>query len=144
MLVIALSRLRSFWETRKGDASIAERDLRTWRKLANAANWSNFAELKQTFGSADKVGNYIVFDVGNNRYRLIGRVFYAQGVHKDGRIYVLQVMDHAEYDKQRWIDDCRCHKPPPKKTATAKADRSRKWAAARVQKYKGGRSQNGH
>lgn len=31
---------------------------------------------KQTFGSADQVGNCVVFDVGSNRYRLIGRVLY--------------------------------------------------------------------
>jgi len=52
----------------------------------------------------------VVFDVGNNRYRLIGRVNYARGI-----VYVLKVMDHAEYDKNRWPDDCGCHKPPPKK-----------------------------
>jgi mRNA interferase HigB len=56
-----------------------------------------------------------VFDVGNNRYRLIGRVFYVTARYPTGRIYVLKVMDHAEYDKNRWIEDCGCRKPPPKK-----------------------------
>ena len=56
------------------------------------------------------MGNCVVFDVGNNRYRLIGRVNYARGI-----VYVLTVMDHAEYDKGRWIGDCGCHEPPPKR-----------------------------
>jgi mRNA interferase HigB len=115
MRVISRRRLREFWGARKGDAGVAERDLAAWYKLARNAEWGNFATLKQTFGSADQVGNCVVFDVGNNRFRLIGRVNYRKGI-----LYVLRVMDHAEYDKQGWVEDCGCHKPPPKKPATAK------------------------
>lgn len=109
MRIISKRRLREYWEARKKDANIAERDLSTWYKLAKNAQWGRFAELKQTFGSADQVGNCIVFDVGNNRYRLIGRINYRRGI-----VYVLRVMDHAEYDKNRWVEDCGCHEPPPK------------------------------
>jgi mRNA interferase HigB len=113
---ISKSRVAAFWESRKEDSLIAERDLSAWLKLIKHAEWDNFGEFKQTFGSADQVGNCVVFDVGNNRYRLIGRVNYGAGI-----IYVLKVMDHAEYDKKRWIDDCDCHKPPPRPTAKRKA-----------------------
>jgi hypothetical protein len=54
-----------------------------------------------------------VFDVGNNRYRLIGRLNYRAGI-----VYVLKVMDHKEYDKKRWVDDCGCRRPPPKRVRT--------------------------
>lgn len=111
MRIISRKRLREFWCVRKGDAAVAERDLSTWYKLAHAAEWKDFADLKQTFGSADQVGNCVVFDVGNNRFRLIGRVRYARGI-----VYVLRIMDHREYDKRNWIDDCGCHKPPPQRT----------------------------
>jgi hypothetical protein len=47
---------------------------------------------------------------------LIGRANYHGGV-----IYVLRALNHVEYDKKRWIEDCGCHKPPPKKPAAAKA-----------------------
>jgi mRNA interferase HigB len=106
--IIAKSQLRRFWESRKDDSVIAQRDLLTWFKIAESAGWANFGGLKQTFGSADQVGNCVVFDVGNNRFRLIGRVFYGAG-----KVYVLTVMDHSEYDKGRWIDDCGCYQPPP-------------------------------
>ena len=112
MRVISKKRFREFWDQRKADAEQAERDLSTWYKIAKGADWGNFAALKQTFGSADQVGNCVVFDVGNNRFRLIGRVNYVAG-----RLYVLKVMDHQEYDKQNWIDNCGCHKPPPKPVA---------------------------
>src|SRR5215813_6220587 len=117
MRVISRRRLRQFWESRKHDAAIAERDLSAWYKLAKSAAWAHFGALKQTFGSADQVGNCVVFDVGNNRFRLIGRVNYARGI-----IYVLRVMDHAEYDKQLWIDQGGCHRPPPKTPAAAQRE----------------------
>jgi mRNA interferase HigB len=84
----------------------------SWFKLASKAEWANFGELKQTFGSADVVGNCVVFDVGNNRFRLISRVMFESGI-----IYVLKPMDHLDYDKKRWVEDCGCHKPPPKRTS---------------------------
>jgi mRNA interferase HigB len=118
--VIAKSHLRRFWASRKGDSELARRDLSTWYKLAENADWANFGELKQTFGSADLVGNCVVLDVGNNRFRLIGRVFYATG-----KLYILKVMDHQEYDKNRWVDDCGCHQPPPRRPAIARKSRSR-------------------
>lgn len=109
MRVISKRRLREFWEARKHDSEIACRDLAAWYKAAKNAEWNNFAALRQSFGSADQVGNCVVFDVGNNRFRLIGRVNYRKSI-----IYVLKVMDHAEYDKKHWVDDCGCRKPPPK------------------------------
>jgi len=108
--IISRRRLREFWESRKHDGRLAKRDLSAWYKPAKHAEWPNFAALRQTFGSADKVGNCVVFDVGNNRFRLIGRVNYQKGI-----LYVLRVLDHQEYDKDLWIDACGCFKPPPKK-----------------------------
>ena len=63
MWVIAKSHLRRFWESRKDDSDIAQKDLVTWFKLAETADWANFWALKQTFGSADQVGNCVVLDV---------------------------------------------------------------------------------
>jgi mRNA interferase HigB len=105
MHVISNRTLREFWESRKHDALDAKKYLSAWHKLAEKAEWSNFGELKQTFGSADQVGNCTVFDVGNNRFRLIGHVHY-----ETGRLFVLKVMDHQEYDKKLWIESCECHK----------------------------------
>ena len=108
--IISRRRLREFWQARKEDSSRAQRDLSAWYKAAKSAAWTNFGALKQTFGSADQVGNCVVFDVGNNRFRLVGRVNYRRGI-----VYVLSVMDHAEYDKGNWVDACGCNRPSPKR-----------------------------
>jgi mRNA interferase HigB len=122
---ISRSTLRRFWESRTSDAQIARRDLTAWLKVAKNAVWANFASLKESFSAADQVGNCVVFDVGNNRYRLIGRVLYSHP-RRQGRIYVLRVMDHKEYDKGDWIDACGCHRPPPKKPTIRQALPQRK------------------
>lgn len=65
------------------------------------SNPKNMAELRQTLPSADRVGDCIVFNVGGNKYRVI--------VHLDFEVQTLWirfVMTHAEYDKDRWKDDC--------------------------------------
>ena len=118
MRVISKRRLREFWQYRKADSVSSQRSLLAWYKLATNASWQNFGTLRQTFGSADQVGNCVVFDVGNNRFRLIGRVNYIKGI-----LYVLRVMDHKEYDKKVWIDDCGCHRPPPRKSSQPKKRR---------------------
>lgn len=110
MHVISKARLREFWRGHRHGSAVARRDLTVWYKITSKALWANFAALKQTFGSADQVGNCVVFDVGNNRYRLIARVFY-----RSHRVYVLKVMDHAEYDRTDWADECGCHSPPPRR-----------------------------
>ncbi len=135
--VISKRRLREFWESRKHDADVAKRDLSTWYKTGKNADWGNFGSLKQTFGSADQVGNCVVFDVGNNRFRLIGRINFRKGI-----IYVLRVMDHAEYDKLVWVDACGCHKPPPRKPPTTMRTTALK-APERGARSAGGRTGKG-
>lgn len=109
MRIISRKRYRDFWEGRRHDGAIARRDFTAWERIAAAADWPNFAALRQTFGSADAVGNCVVFDVGNNRFRLIGRVNYRVGI-----IYILAAMDHEEYDRDDWPKACGCHEPPPR------------------------------
>ncbi|WP_234893802.1 type II toxin-antitoxin system HigB family toxin [Sinorhizobium meliloti] len=65
-----------------------------WYTTASKASWSNFCELKKTFNSADIVaGNKVIFDVGGNKYRIVGLVAF-----RSKRIFVLFVGTHAQYD----------------------------------------------
>src|SRR5437763_54429 len=72
MRVISRPRLREFWQVHPR----AEVSLRMWYKVVSAANWANFAELRQSFPGADQVGRLIVFNVAGNRYRLVALVDY--------------------------------------------------------------------
>ena len=57
----------------------------------------SFPALRETFGSADYVDGFTLFDVGGNRYRIAAVIHYDKQ-----RMYIRQVMIHAEYDRNDW------------------------------------------
>lgn len=61
----------------------------------------NLAELRQIFPSADSVGDCIVLNVGGNNYRVIIHIDYEVQT-----MWIRFVLTHAEYDRDRWKDDC--------------------------------------
>lgn len=78
---------------------VAAEPLRVWYRLTEQATWRNFADVKCTFGQTDRVkvksGQTVcVFDIGGNKFRLVAFVSYAQG-----KLYILRVMTHKDYDK---------------------------------------------
>lgn len=98
MHVISKKRLREFWEKNPD----AEADLQQWFKTASKATWHNVAEVRQTYRHADAVGRCTVFNIRQNRFRLITKIEY--GIQ---RIYVKAVLTHAEYDRGEWKHGCR-------------------------------------
>lgn len=68
-----------------------------WYGLARRGEFSNFAELRAVFPSADRVGKLTVFSVGGNKVRLIAAVHYNRK-----KIYIRAVLTHAEYDAGAW------------------------------------------
>jgi len=96
MHIITRLRLSDFWTTHPD----AETSLRSWYKRTNLAKWQNFVELRQTFPSADLVGNLTIFNIGGNSYRLIALVDY-----KFQKVFIRHVLTHAEYDKEGWKND---------------------------------------
>ena len=74
--------------------------LRKWFKDLSSADWGNFAELRATFSTADGVGQFVVFDIGGNKYRLIVFVDY-----ESGKVFVRHILTHAEYDEDHWKRD---------------------------------------
>ena len=57
----------------------------------------SFAELRRTFPSADKVGGYVVFNIGGDKYRLVAAVYFNRG-----KVFIRHVLTHAEYDEGTW------------------------------------------
>lgn len=77
-----------------------EQPLDSWYRIARKASWKSFEDVRQTFPSADAVGNFTVFNIKGNRYRLIVGIDY-----KVAKIYIKYVLTHAEYDKSYWKND---------------------------------------
>ena len=93
MHVISRKALRTFWEGH----SESEQPLRRWHTIINTTDFGSFAELRETFPSADMVSDLTVFNIGGNKFRLIASIHYNRR-----KVYVRHVLTHAEYDRGDW------------------------------------------
>lgn len=102
MRIISKTRLKEFWAAHPD----AERELTKWYAVTNSIAWKTPADVKQSFGArvdfvkAASGNTRAVFDIANNKYRLIAAIHYDYP-----RVFVLRVMTHEEYDENKWKDE---------------------------------------
>ena len=90
MRVIAKRTLREYWEKHPE----CEQPLLSWYKVTFKAQWKNFNELKQQFGTCKVVGNdRIVFKIKGNQYRLIVKKSCDNQL-----VWIRFIGTHEEYD----------------------------------------------
>lgn len=68
-----------------------------WFKVASLAVWRNLVDVRKTYGSADYVDPYTVFNIKGGSYRLIVKIEYRWQM-----IFIKHVLTHAEYGKGEW------------------------------------------
>src|ERR1035437_8064370 len=79
----------------------AAKEIEAWYKIASAARWRNFVEVWQVFNDADDVDGRVIFNIRQNRYRLVTIIHYSRekdGRTTEGHIYVRSFLTHNEYD----------------------------------------------
>ena len=89
--------MKNFWK----EHADAKGPLAAWIREINNARYSTPAQLRARHGSADFVGDKVIFDIGGNKYRLIVRVKYANREAKpplNGIVLVLFIGTHDQYD----------------------------------------------
>lgn len=90
----------------KAEYPDAARGIDAWYKVAKTARWRNFVEVRQVFKDADHVDGYVIFNIRQNRYRLVTVVHYSR--EKDdrlteGHIYIRSFLTHQQYDtRSNW------------------------------------------
>ncbi len=91
MRIIAKSTLKAFWVNQPK----AEFPLLDWFKKTQEANWEMPSDVKNTFRSADIIGDKrVVFDIAGNKYRLICDIEYHLKF-----VFIIWVGTHSQYDK---------------------------------------------
>lgn len=93
MRVITRKRLNEFAEKHPDTKSA----LQNWYKHAKANDLKSFAELRNIFESANRVGKLTIFNIGGNKVRLIAAIHYNRQI-----IYIRAVLLHNEYDEGKW------------------------------------------
>ena len=131
MRIISKSRLKKFWETAGYEDS--EGPLTAWHShvQSRTVSWRNWSDVKADFANASLAGNCVVFNIGGSKYRLVTRVLYPSQ-----KVFILKVMTHKEYDKDKWKEECGCFEPPPQKEkkTPAKEDEKREAKPAKPKK----------
>lgn len=75
--------------------SLSAEPLNTWYDIVKKADWSSFSDVRNTFNSADYVGNNrVIFNIKGNVFRLITLILF-----RTRTVFILWFGTHAEYDK---------------------------------------------
>jgi mRNA interferase HigB len=93
MHVITRKRLNEFAEQYPDTLNA----LAHWYRLMKRGRFRSFAQLRETFPSADIVGKFTVFNIGGNKVRLIAALHYNRQ-----KVYIRAVLTHREYDTGTW------------------------------------------
>lgn len=96
MHVISRKKLR---EACKKHANSCEA-LDDWYKIAEKSVWMSLVEVQATYPQAEAIGNFTVFNIKGNKYRLIVSINYVRQI-----IYIKYILTHGEYDKDNWKND---------------------------------------
>lgn len=74
--------------------------LDAWYAVVKQAQWQNLEEVRKTYRDAEAVGNFTVFNIKGNKYRLIVGIDYPSQT-----VYYKYFLTHADYDKEPWKND---------------------------------------
>jgi mRNA interferase HigB len=78
----------------------AQQPIEDWYNIVRKTEWENLEVVRETYRDAEAVGNFTVFNIKGNKYRLIVDIDY-----ESGTVYYKCFLTHAEYDKDRWKND---------------------------------------
>jgi mRNA interferase HigB len=93
MHVISRKKLSESWKANPA----LEAPLSAWFRVAEASVWRSFSDVRATISTVDQIDRLFVFNILGNRYRLICHISFEKG-----KLYVLDVLTHAEYSRDRW------------------------------------------
>lgn len=84
----------------------AANEIKAWVGIVEAVRWHNLVEVRAMFKDADLVDGYVIFNVRQNRYRLITVVHDSKTTGKkqtEGHVYIRSFLTHKEYDiRSNW------------------------------------------
>jgi mRNA interferase HigB len=78
----------------------AKKQVDDWYTTVRKADWESLEDVRQIYRDVEAVGNFTVFNIKGNTYRLIVGIDY-----ESQTIYYKYFLTHAEYDKDRWKND---------------------------------------
>ncbi|MEZ2231049.1 type II toxin-antitoxin system HigB family toxin [Microcoleus sp.] len=96
MHVISRKKLRDYCQNHADSCEALD----DWYKIASQANWTKLIEVQTIYPQGEAVGNFTIFNIKGNKYRLIVSLNYQKQI-----VYIKYILTHAEYDKNNWKND---------------------------------------
>lgn len=93
MHIISRKRLNEFVK-KYPDTTTA---LAKWYQEIKKTNFESITDIRKIFPSADKVGKLTIFNIGENKVRLITAIHYNRQ-----KVYIRAILTHSEYDQNQW------------------------------------------
>jgi mRNA interferase HigB len=81
----------------RGRSDDVAKETMAWYRSAWASRWLNLDDVRAQYPSSDQVGRVLIFNVRNNRHRLIVRAEF--DIQK---LYIKALLTHKEYDREEW------------------------------------------
>ncbi|OUL17641.1 hypothetical protein BV372_34755 [Nostoc sp. T09] len=78
----------------------AKQQIENWYATVKKADWQSLEDVRRIYRDAEAVGNFTVFNIKGNDYRLIVGIDY-----ENQAVYYKYFLTHAEYDKDNWKND---------------------------------------
>jgi mRNA interferase HigB len=83
----------------------ASANLTAWIKVTSSAQWQSIADVRKAFPHADLATvrsskTVTIFNIAGNHHRLITAIHY-----NTRSIFILKILTHADYSKDRWKND---------------------------------------
>jgi len=79
----------------------AANEIKAWVVVVKGVRWHNFLEVRSAFKDADNVKGYVIFNIRQDRYRLVTIIHYARTTNQkrtQGHVYIRSFLTHKEYD----------------------------------------------
>jgi len=91
MRIISIKTLKTFWDSYPDSRA----SLQSWRQKFENSNYKNPQEVINDFRESNFVGNTrIVFNISNNKYRLVAAFRYDKQI-----CWIKFIGTHSQYDK---------------------------------------------
>ncbi|MEX1115814.1 MAG: type II toxin-antitoxin system HigB family toxin [Akkermansiaceae bacterium] len=92
-------------KTRHGRQIAISDNLAAWITVTTAAKWQSIADVRRVFPQADlaTVGSsktVTIFNIAGSHHRLIAAIH-----HNTRGIFIPEILNHADYSKDRWKND---------------------------------------
>jgi mRNA interferase HigB len=84
----------------------AAKPIAAWRSIAKDKRWRTPEEVRETFADVEYAGDYVVFHIQQNKYRLLATLHYSRendGRAAEGHLWVRSFLSNKQYeDPANW------------------------------------------